>query len=82
MNIQEEIFRTIENIAGKNSSSAPIDIPTVILGVNKNGKYMVKINGVERLAKDGIGLNLKVGTNVWVHAMNGDFKNLYIISRR
>lgn len=82
MNIQEEIFKTIENIAGKNSSSGPIDIPTVILGVDRGGKYKVKINGVDRLAKDGIGLNLKVGTAVWVHAMNGDFKNLYIICRR
>lgn len=82
MNIQEEIFKSIENLTKKYQPSGPIDIPTVILGVEKNGKYKVKINGVDRFAKDGIGLKLKVNDAVWVHAMNGDIKNLYVISRR
>lgn len=82
MNIQEEIFRSIENIAKTNNSSAPTDMPTVILKVEGNKKYTVKINGVTRTAKDGIGLNLKVGDAVWCHAMNGDVGQLYIICRR
>ena len=81
-NIQEEIFRSIESIAKTNSSSALSDFPTVILGAEGNGKYRVKINGIERTVKDGIGLELNTGTQVWVHAMNGDFNQLYIICKR
>lgn len=82
MNIQEEIFRSIESIAKKQSSSTSADYPTVILGVEGKNKYKVKINGVERIAKDGIGLGLSVGTAVWVHAMNGDIGKLYVLCRR
>lgn len=82
MDIQEEIFRSIENLANKNSSSVPMDYPTVILGAVGKNKYKVKINGVERIVKDGIGLNPNVGSAVWVHAMNGDVGEMYIISRR
>lgn len=82
MNIQEEIFRSIESLAGKGQSSALMDFPTVILGAEGNGKYKVKINGIERVVKDGIGLELNAGTQVWVHAMNGDFSQLYVIARR
>ena len=82
MNIQEEIFRSIESLAGQGSSSALMDFPTVILGAEGNGKYKVKINGIERVVKDGIGLNPNTGAQVWVHAMNGDFSQLYIISKR
>lgn len=82
MNIQEEIFRSIENIAKTNSSSTLSDFPTVILGVEESGRYKVKINGIERIVRDGIGLELNIGTPVWVHAMNGDFNQLYIICKR
>ena len=81
MNIQEEIFRSIENLSGGHYS-APMDIPTVILGVEKGNVYKVKINGKERTVKDGIGLDLKIGESVWVHAMNGDIGQLYIMCRR
>ena len=83
MNIQEEIFKSIESIISKQSSSVPLmDFPTVILGAEGKEKYKVKINGIERTVKDGIGLNPTPGTAVWVHAMNGDFAQLYIIGRR
>lgn len=82
VNIQEEIFRSIENIVKKQYSSTSADYPTVILGVEGNNKYKVKINGVDRIVKDGIGLNLGVGAQVWVHAMNGDIGKLYVLSRR
>lgn len=82
MNIQEEIFRSIENLANKNISSVPMDYPTVIIGTEGKDKYKVKINGVERIVKDGIGLSPKVGNAVWVHAMNGNVGEMYIISRR
>lgn len=81
MDIQEEIFRSIENISKKQPSSS-IDYPTVILGVEGNNRYRVKINGVERIVTDGIGLSPSVGTSVWVHAMNGDIGKLYVLSRR
>ena len=79
--IQEEIFRSIENITSKNSTPIVYDIPAVILGVDR-GKYKVNIDGAERTVKDGIGLNLTVGTPVWLHAMNGDMSQLYVISKR
>ena len=83
INIQEEIFRSIENLSKVGSSTTPCDTPTVILGVEGDNKYRVKINGIDRIAKDGIGIsNLKVGTSVWVHAMNGDVNYLYIMCRR
>lgn len=80
MNIQEEIFRSIENLAKPNS---PIfmDFPTVIFEVGKDA-YKVKINGIERMAKNGTGLEFKVGDAVWCHAMNGNIGQLYIICRR
>lgn len=82
MNIQEEIFRSIESLAKKDSFSAPLDIPTVILGAEGENKFRVKINGADRIVKNGIGLDLKVGDAVWCHAMNGNIGELYIISRR
>ena len=82
MNIQEEIFRSIENIANKNPSPKKMDIPTIILGVEGTNKYKVNIDGSDKIVKDGIGLNIKVGDMVWVHAMNGNLGELYIISRR
>ena len=80
--IQEEIFRSIENLGRKESYSIKTDYPTIILGIEGNGKYKVKIDGVERIVKDGINLNPTVGTNVWVHAMNGNIGQLYIMSKR
>lgn len=82
VNIQEEIFRSIENLASKNKAPIYSDIPTVIVGLDKGNKYKVKIDGVERIAKDGIGLGLKTGIPVWCHAMNGDINELYIICKR
>lgn len=82
VNIQEEIFRTIENLTKQNSSSALYDIPTIILRAEGNNKFKVKINGAERTVKDGIGLNLQPGSAVWVHAMNGNLSELYVISKR
>lgn len=80
MNIQEEIFKSIENLA-RTSNTSKTDFPTVILSVEKN-KCKVKIDGAMRTAINGIGLELKVGDSVWCHAMNGNIGQLYVISRR
>ncbi len=80
MNIQEEIFRSIENLA-KSNSPIFMDFPTVIFEVGKD-ECKVKINGIERTAKNGTGIELKVGDAVWCHAMNGNIGQLYIICRR
>lgn len=81
MNIQEEIFRSIESLRDK-GNHAPLDFSTVIIGIEGNQKYKVKIDGVERTVKDGIGLDLKIGSPVWVHAMNGDFRQMYVMCKR
>ena len=81
MDIQEEIFKSIESLS-KNSSSTRSDYSTVILGAMGGSKYKVKIDGAERTAKDTIGLDLKVGDAVWCHAMNGNIGQLYIMCRR
>ena len=80
-NIQEEIFRSIENLSTKNKS-VKTDIPAIITGVEGSNKYRVKIDGVERVVTDGIGLDLKTGSSIWIHAMNGDMGSLYVICKR
>ena len=69
-------------MANKNSSSAPSDIPTVIIGVEGENRFRVKINGADRIVKDGIGLDLKVGDMIWCHAMNGNIGDLYVMCKR
>ncbi len=81
MDIKQEIIATIELLIDKKISSAPSDIPAVVLGVRRD-KYHVNINGVDYYLKDGVNLNPKIGTAVWIHCPNGKLNAAYIAAKR
>lgn len=81
MDIKNEIIKTIELLIDKKIQSSPTDIPTVILGVEKD-KYRVKINGADYRVSDGILLHPTVGTKVWIHCPNGNISQAYIAAKR
>lgn len=78
MNIQEELLKTIEIIAQNAVSKVASDIPSTIIrqvSEENNSRYIVLIDGGERIARNGLGVPLKVGTPVWLHNPHPD-KNL------
>ena len=81
MDIQNEIIQAIEIMVAKRVSSTPMDIPTVVIGVDRD-YYKVNIDGAEYSVKDGINLNPTVGTKVWVHLPNGKINQAYIAAKR
>lgn len=81
MDIQNEIIKTIEIMVAKRVSSTPMDIPTVVIGV-EGDYYKVNIDGADYSVKDGINLNPTVGTKVWVHLPNGKINQAYIAAKR
>ena len=81
MDIQNEIIQTIDILIAKRVSTAPMDIPTVVIGVDRD-LYKVSIDGYEYNVKDGVGINPTVGTKVWVHLPNGKINQAYIAARR
>lgn len=81
MDIQQEIIQAIDILIQKRVSSTPMDIPTVVLGVDGD-TYKVNIDGVDYNVKDGINLNPTIGTKVWVHLPNGKINQAYIAAKR
>lgn len=81
MGIQDEILQAIEIMIQKRVPSAPMDIPTVVTGVDGD-TYKVNIDGSDYNVKDGINLNPTVGTKVWVHLPNGKINQAYIAAKR
>lgn len=81
MDIQNEIIQAIDILIQKRVSSTPMDIPTVVLGVDGD-TYKVNIDGIEYSVKDGINLNPTVGTKVWLHCPNGKINQAYIAAKR
>ena len=80
MSIQEEIIKTVETIVQKyigrlNMSRDVVSVVTAISG----DKCKVQIDGTDYWVKDGIGLNLTVGTQVWVRIVGNE---KYIVSKR
>ena len=81
-NIQEKIFQALDIYLEKRKITKKIeDFPTVIKAID-NDKAIVSIDGAEYKAKNGLGMKLKIGMPVWVHAMQGNMNQLYIISIR
>lgn len=80
MSIQDEIITTIETIVKKYMSKLNIsrDVVSVVIGI-KGDKYKVNIDGTDYWLKDGIGLNLSIGTQVWVRIVGNE---KYIASRK
>ncbi len=80
MSLQDEVIKTVETVVQRyfNRINLNSDVVSVITAVNRD-KYKLNINGTDYWLKDGIGLNLTVGTQVWVRIVG---KEMYIASRR
>lgn len=80
MSIQEEIIKTVETIVQKYLGRLNMsrDVVSVVTAISGN-KYKVNIDGTDYWVKDGIGLNLTVGTQVWIRIVGNE---KYISSRR
>ena len=80
MSIQEEIIETVETVVKKylNNLKLSRDVPSVVTAIS-NDKYKVEIDGKVYWLKDGIGLNLTVGTQVWIRIAGNE---MYIASKR
>ena len=80
MSIQDEIINTAETVVKKYLDNLKIsrDVPSVVTAISNN-KYKVTVDGVDHWLKDGIGLNLTVGTQVWIRIVG---KEMYIASKR
>ena len=81
MDIQNEIIQAIDILIRKRIPSAPMDIPTVVLGVDGD-TYKVNIDGHDYNVKDGVNINPTIGTKVWVHLPNGKINQAYIAAKR
>lgn len=80
MTIKDEIKQSIRMIVKKEIQNLNIsrDVTAVVMEI-KGDKYKVSINGADYWLKDGIGLNLSVGTQVWVRIVGNE---KYIASRK
>ena len=80
MSIQEEIIDTVETVVKKYIGRLNIsrDVISVVTAIS-NDKYKVIVDGTEHWLKDGIGLNLTVGTQVWIRIVG---KEMYIASKK
>ena len=80
MSIQDEIINTVETVIKKYLDNLKIsrDVPSVVTAISNN-KYKIEFDGETHWLKDGIGLNLTVGTQVWIRIVG---KEMYIASKR
>ena len=80
MSIQDEIINTVETVIKKYLDNLKIsrDVPSVVTAISNN-KYKVEFDGEIHWLKDGIGLNLTVGTQVWIRIVG---QEMYIASKR
>lgn len=83
MTIKEEIKQAIRTIVMREINKLKIskDVVSVVTAINGD-KYKVNVNGSDYWVKDGIGLNLTVGTAVWVRVVGSGSEGMYIASRR
>ena len=83
MTIKEEIKQAIRTIVIREINKLKIskDVVSVVTAINGD-KYKVNVNGSDYWVKDGIGLNLTVGTAVWVRIPNGNTNDIFIMSKK
>ena len=80
--IQENLFQALDIYLNKKIPSSSItDIPSIVKKVNGK-EIIVSIDGSEYIAKNGLNFDLKIGTPIWLHAMQGNMSQLYVISIR
>ena len=83
MSIQDEIIRTIETIVEKYLRKTNIsqDVTTVVTAISGD-KYKVRINTSEYWVKNGVGIELSIGSQVWVHIPNGKLNDMFIMAKK
>lgn len=84
MGIKQEIIESINIIVNSRIQSlVNNDVATIVEEADPtHNKYKVRINGIEKWVKDGVGISPSVGQSVWVHMPNGSLKDSYISARR
>ena len=80
MSIQDEIINTAETVVKKYIGRLNIsrDVISVVTAISNN-KYRLEFDGKVHWLKDGIGLNLTIGTQVWVRVVGNE---MYIASKK
>ena len=82
MDIQTEIIKSIDLIVQKALEKyKDNDVVGVITAVNGN-MCTISLNGATYNVKNGIGISLKNGDQVWLRIPNNNYKNMYIASKR
>lgn len=85
MTIKDEIIKTVDIMVKSALKNIKTDktIPSVIMKVESNGKYVVTIDGTNHTVKCAIpNLELKVGQSVWVKIPNGELREMFICGVR
>lgn len=81
MSIKEELFKGTEVIvdAKLKRYKRDVTIPSVIMGVENNGKYKITLDGRNYTVKCSLpNADLRVGQGVWIKIPNGDFNSKHI----
>lgn len=85
MSIKEELFKGTEVIvdAKLKRYKRDVTIPSVIMGVENNGKYKITLDGRNYTVKCSLpNADLRVGQCVWIKIPNGDFNSKHICGIR
>ena len=79
MDILQEIYQTVDNIVQRRMEQSGLNnqIQAIVLG-SSNGKYTISVNGAKYSVRDGVGINPKPNTPVWVCVPNNDWNKAYI----
>ena len=80
MDILNEIYQTIDNIVQRRMEQSGLNnqVQAIVLGSSANGKYTISVNGAKYSVRDGVGINPKPNTPVWVCIPNNDWNKAYI----
>ena len=85
MSIKEDLFKATEIIVDTKLKKYKTDItiPSVIMGIENNGKYKITLDGSNYAVKCSLpNVDLRVGQGVWIKIPNGDFNSKHICGIR
>lgn len=82
----DEIYKTVEVIVQKYFAKMKISqqVAGVVMGASGKGddRYIVAVKNGKYVMKDGVGVNPKPNTSVWVCVPNGDWNSAYICAKK
>ena len=85
MSIKEDLFKATEIIVDTKLKKYKTDItiPSVIMGIENNGKYKITLDGKNYTVKCSLpNVDLRAGQSVWIKIPNGDFNSKHICGIR